>query len=186
MEKESFEENPRVLLFEQHPKAKGDIMLLGTILLPMEMWVLKNFLNKQCPLSPRDLYKGAIIQIYNVNFSRSDKEKIRNNPIHKHLFVAYGVHFFIPEIQRKERLFFLKSALNKSSTDHIRTIEKLLRKNKVKFPTYSKIVNVLSAFESLGILIKRRSSDKKSDFYWIINPNFYVEFKDKFKEIMDL
>ncbi len=51
--------------------------------------------------------------------------------------------------------------------------------NKPKFILILLIISLIQ-------INKIKASQKRSEFYWILNPIFYSEFKNKFKDILTL
>lgn len=59
-----------------------------------------------------------------------------------------------------------------------------LKKKKLKYPSFDKILNVLSSLESWGFLTKRPDEYGKASFFWVLHPALKIESRKKLLEAL--
>jgi len=138
--------------------------LLKQQLLPLELWCLQTILGFQKPMNTREFYKLQLDRVFRENFD------LHHRTTRKRYYKKHDKSIF---------------AAGFSETDKTRKQEKWLRDEKIKFPSYPKILNTLRSLEGWH-MIKRRHDDvkKMADFYWILDVKFYFKVKPKLRQIV--
>ena len=159
---------------DEHPDIIKNIRVLKFILLPLEYWCLKVLMKKESPLSTGFIYNWHLIEIAEKSFesvtlSVDDKTELCS---------LIGAKFLDNELNKK-----LNDTVKITEANY-REIEKLLRSKKIKFHSYKLILQTLERLENWGLL-KRRYPEKvsKINFYWIINPQFYLKYGKQLEEL---
>lgn len=162
---------------DKYPDTQKDITLFKIILTPLELYSLKLFLIDPQPKRIRDIQLFTIRAIFTNVFYKNGQEYKLLNLLHAE---GYGL------IDLNLKLDTKLHEVKKSSTieDEIKNKTAYLRKYKVKCPSYELIQSMVENLEK-NFILKSRTRDDNSKFF-IINPNFYIHFKDNFKEILAL
>ncbi len=161
----------------------GNVNLIRLLLTPIELFVFKFFLIKGKPLNIREIYSSCIGIIFSFCLMPSP-EKWEGYKAYKSFYknledADYGSFISVSENQKKKSIDFIANV--KTETDLInKQIEQLL-KHKIKFPSYEKIKKLIDNFMKKGILVKI----EKASLY-TMNPNIFLQFKDKQEEILSL
>lgn len=144
----------------QYPFFKENIDLLKQVLLPVELKCIQVAIKESHPQTTRQFYTSILMETFS-KVTASHHPKLSKIPEYKTL-----VH--------KGRSFTIRTRL----------IENVLRHREIgiKFPSYSKVNNILKRLKSWGFLMTR----KEDKTYWLLHPRFSIEFKDKFKDIIKL
>jgi len=166
---------------QKYPSVKEDINLFKIILTNLELYILKIFLLDQSPKTIRDIQLKTIRLIFDRAIFQHRKIEEVSNKLQEHLLAEGYGKGIIEKIKEKD----LTSTLNLSTIDaEIKAKTTLLKKYNMKVPSYDLIQVIVQNFEMVGILKTRRRD--KTSVYYLINPEFYKEFKNRFEKILEL
>jgi len=173
----TIEKEQEVSFTQKYPEVLRDTSLFKVILTPLELYVLKLFIRDLNPRTIRDIQLYTIRLIFDGVFFKSAKMEDADL-IEQLLKEGYGSQ----NLSHKN----IKSAIKDTTTIEAEIKDKfsLLKKHKVKCPSYEMLQASIENLEKAFILTHRRR-DEVSKFY-LINPNFYIHFKDKLNEIKNL
>ncbi len=196
-------ENLRIT--SQYPIIKENIILLKQNLLPSQLFCLQYTIKSQKPNTTRQYYVSIVHEFFIREFGHNTSElnevieNLQNKIKKKYGFENMSRKDIIANLLVDKNIYLLLNQslmdvenkmkkevgvkLDWSITNKTAIIEIILRKMKVKFPTYTKISNSLEKLKSFGFLSKIVEDGKT---YWTLNNRFFLEFKDKFKDILKL
>jgi len=163
----------------KHPSMVGDPTQLKYILTPLELYILKLFIEEGNPLIIRDVYKKTMLLIFNeIVVIRG-----RTAPHLTCLLKKEGYGTIGREINESELgdLSLPKGLTQQGEIDYIL---KVFRKYKVKHPSYELLQSIVVTFEHYGVL-NRRMRDKTAIFF-SFTPTFIKTMQQSFKAITQL
>jgi hypothetical protein len=189
MENKSIEEKRNVNYFiSDESSLHNEISLFKIYLTPLELFILKVFMINPSPKTTRDLQIGAINLIYDWTFYVEDekrdeiKKDIENerNLLSQLLEENYGsIH--IKSKKTTKGVFYFRELSRSKEIDEKKS---LLKNEGVKFPSFDLLRGIMEGLEIMGVL-KTRERERNIIFY-VINPKFYLTFKDKAETIIKL
>lgn len=192
-------EKTEIKITQEHPTIKKNILILKQILLPLEIQCLKYLIMVQQPLPTVAFYNSFIHDICRNKISNKVARKYQIDKLPNKVFSKFGLTSkevaigilldnMKPLVTKKgDTITPVTPFIDKSGTEKIRIKEIVLRKLKIYFPSYPKILQTLETLEQWNFITRRSESiKKKASFYWILNPRFSLEFQDKFKDILNL
>tara|TARA_Y100000034_G_scaffold92253_1_gene111421 strand:- start:1533 stop:2069 length:537 start_codon:yes stop_codon:yes gene_type:complete len=158
-----------------------DIKILKVVLHPLELFVLKKFVVNLTGRTIGKIYTDAMELIFYSNFQ---PELVKNFNLNELEESGYERR----NISEKEIKKEMDNAPEKdfiSITNLNNWMIAILKKYKIKYPSYDKFEYIVKDFVNSGVLKERENRSGKGIFY-ILNPNFYTIYKDKFREIAKL
>lgn len=173
-----------LVLIQRNPELEKDISLFKLILMPLELFVLKCFLNDLRPINIREVYTHAIFIIFHFVFCPEELEKRPNFFQNDLINAGYGC-VLVGAKEKKKILSEYSKKIEKVSETKIRQEQyDYLHKVNSRVPSYERIQNVFKKFEEVGIIYKRGLEGK--GIIYALNPEFYKIFKDKIPQILRL
>lgn len=173
------EQEKQIITIENnYVKIIKDVSLMKNLLTPLELYLLKDFIIYESPQTIRDIQLKTLRLIFNAVYYRSPRLE-QKDAISLLKKEGYG----IGNLENKHD--DIKNILETTNLhDEVKKKTSLLRKHKIKTPSYDLIQSILEDFVKTGIL-KKRARDRNS-VYYLLNPEFVIMFKSKFKEILNL
>lgn len=173
--------NIEVELTQKNPQLLEDVSLFKLILPPLQLYVLKYFIYNKRPVSVRETYTYAINSLWENLFNPGEWR-----PAFLEELKAAGYCFVIVNEKERRRAAQKICDGNKTirRTELIKAKYKALQEVGAKVPSYDKLLAIFQRFERLGIL-KKIGKEGKAILY-VLNPLFYIQFKSKFKKIIQL
>ena len=180
-------ENEKVSIIEQYPTIKTDLSLLKLIMNPFELLVFKFFFWKMPPKTIRSIFDEITYMIFARDFLWSDNETTKNKyykEINDYGFLELlelGGYKNSKIMDNYKKLLDNQSKV--SSTQFYYLIQGILKEHNIKFPSYEKIKSVCEKFEENDILTKQK---KGTNYYYSLNPNFYIKMSEKEDELLNI
>jgi len=179
----------RLKIIEENPELTKDIKILSFVLLPIELWCLQAIIKFSKPMTTREFFSTSLISLGNFLFLKTVPFGIKNifqNPS-EGLNLADKFTILSQDKQEYKKLSerFVNS-LEKSETEQSKELMKIFSQIKIKYPSYDLFKSSLNNLQYLGILVKRKRGSESKQEYWVVNPPFFENFKDKFLEIFEL
>lgn len=174
---------------QEHPEINKDITLLKRILLPLEMHVLKTIIKKEKPVSVRTLYVEKLLDTY-VDYIEWQIQKATKKDYQPNLKGVVESHT-LPHnyLELKKIIDDIKFQRQKDMihSSQTRTIEQVLRKEKIKFPSYHLVQSACETLLSWNIISKRQEEEKVSkneSFFLILNPAFFLKHENELSKLI--
>lgn len=170
---EEIQEELRII--KEYPDLKQNIEVLNLVLTNLQRWILKQILRVKRPATTRGLFTRMMMSLYSKlanQYKIEDSELLINEDMPQKMVKDLKI---IADASIKEK--------NPSITYLVENVVKPhFKKYNISYPSYNKIEGDLNTLMSWGIL-----SNYKNGIitYWIINPKFYLYFKDHFKKIIE-
>lgn len=144
----------------------GEPELIESVLLPLERFVLYEFLRTNSPLTRKIIQDSIIINIWNCYL---EEDVYRNVP-----GGAHKKHKTSDVWEHKERPL---------TSEELERIKAVMMKNGVKYPTYEKIEATINILEDWGLLVRRsEGTGKRARFFLMLNPFFPVNDRKALRE----
>jgi len=165
---------------------QNEISLLKIYLTPFELYILKFFMINPSPKTTREIQIATTHLLWNVTFKQEGVE-IKETPRGRsvNLLKQLGEEGYFsgviqPRTTKKTPSYFYKI----SYSEEIKEKQKMLKENGVKIPSFDFIKSIMQELEKMGFLATRER--KRNIVFYMINPKFYMAFKNKSKEIIEL
>ena len=174
---------------ETYPQLKEDVTYFKIFLKPLELWMLKWIVYQLRPFTVRDFYCSSILSMITDILNLGE-----DMPFYNDLRRAYPQVVILSERKQKEIMKRTHKKMenlspNINNVKRVQVDVKTLKKLKMRFPSQNQIKRILEKFEVNGIVKSEKKGFKKKkekQVWYILNPYFYKEFKDKFPEILKL
>lgn len=142
-------------------KIIDNIDILNNLLTPLELWIIDTL---KTPMTVKEIRDRYIIKRYNEE--------------------GIGWEEITKDIKPKRKIvltaeFLEKLKLKVSIPKTAREAEKVLKKKRIRVPSYEKFDGILLSLEKLGITARRYDFLKKGKWLWILNPSFLIAKKKK-------
>lgn len=170
-----------------HPEVLERPELLESLLLPLEMYLLKVMLEQNRPKNTQSLYNETVKKLFSdyvkrLHVQNEHKDLQKSSKLYSEIMGLFTCQVYVNNLGNIKSTEFRWVASPR--TKDINKMVSLLKEHYESPPSIYKIGKIMETLESWGFVTKRHESAENTKFYWVIQPTFNHNYAASIRDFL--